>query len=277
MNFRTIVKTVDSLPPLGDTAQIVSRLYANGAQNVDISRLSKAISQDAILTANILKMINSPYYGLSKQISSISQAITLFGTQIIYGLVVKYAIEISIRANLRPYGITNEKFNHICQLQSRLMTQWYSQVDENSVKMLSTLALIMESGKLVVAQEIVKESKIKEFSNGMEHAENISHYENSVFGTSSYYVSGLLFEHWNLDQLYVDMLKGLDFEYDPSNRFGNYIDALDVVRTAINVKDVLTEESIENAADIVAEMGINVDNFIDIASSLKATYGGYNF
>ena len=272
MNFNSIVKHIESLPALSDTTQIVRRLYQDGGENVDVNKLIIAIENDALLTANILKMINAPFYGLSKQISSVSQAVTLFGTQLIYGLVVRYSIESLVIANLRPYCITNSKFNDICQMQSALVYQWYAQIDVKNAQYLAPLALIMESGKLVVSQEIVKKSNIKEFNKGIKEAEEIKEYEDSVFGTSSYYVSGLLFEHWNLDANYVNLLKGLDYEYDGASKIAYFVDILDIVKTAVNVKNIFTQKSISDAAEIVADIGLNVDDFMEVCEHIHQNY-----
>ncbi len=271
MNFRKIVKNVESLPPLSDTTLIVRELYLQDSEDIDISKLIRTIETDALLTANILKMINSPLYGFSKQISSVSQAVTLFGTHLIYGLVVRFSIENSIVANLRPYGISNGAFNKICHMQSALMNQWYSKIDLKHAQILSPLALIMESGKLVISQEVVQNGTIKEFLNGIRASSSISEYENELFGTSSYYVSGLLFEHWNFSPLYVDMLKGLDFEHDASSKLGYYIDTLDVVRTAVNVKETFTQDSISLAVEIVEDLKLDVDHFLNVVGKIKET------
>ncbi len=67
MNFDSIIAQVNSLPPLSDAAVFVQRLYAEGAENVDIIKLVKIIESDALLAVNILKMINAPFYGFSKK------------------------------------------------------------------------------------------------------------------------------------------------------------------------------------------------------------------
>ena len=272
MDFKSIVNRIESLPPLSNTALLVQELYKNGAQNVNIIKLVRAIESDALLAANILKMINSPLYGFSKKIASVSQAVTLFGTQIIFGLVVRYSIESAVVANLRAYGVSNRVFNDVCHMQSSLMSQWYSKVDLRHSQFLTPLALIMESGKLVIAKEVTSSGTIKAFSQGLKKYDNISHFENSFFGTSSYYVSGLLFEHWNLEPLYVDMLKGLDFEHEASSKMGIYVDTLDIVRTAVNVKNILTDESIAEASDIVADIGLDSEYFESVAYRIRATY-----
>lgn len=274
MNFQAIVSDINELPPLSDVARIVNRLYNEGSANVNILHLVKAIESDAALSANILHMINAPYYGFSKKIASISQAVTLFGTDLIYGLVQNYAISINVKANMRPYGVTNKKFNEICHIQSALMTQWYSRVDLRHAQFLASLALIMETGKLVVAREIVKSGTIKEFTQGIQESEDTTLYEHELFGSSSYYISGLLFEHWNMEPLYVEILKGLDYESKKSTtqQMDAYIASLDVVRTAVNVKGVLTDESLQRSAELVEDMNFYVDDFLMIANRIKKRY-----
>ena len=273
MKFEDIVHSIESLPALSDTAMVIQQLYAEGDDSIDIIKLVKAIELDALLAANILKMINSPLYGFSKKIASVSQAVTLFGTHIIYGLVVSFSINSVVKANLRAYGVTNRIFNDVCLMQSALMTQWYSKIDLRHAQFLAPLALIMESGKLVVAKEIPTYLNIKEFSEGLKKADHIASYENSIFGTSSYYVSGLLFDYWNLEPLYVDMLKGLDFEQEStSDKMDYYIETLDVIRTAVNVKTIFTDESISEASEMVRDMGLDVDHFEHVAFRIRDNY-----
>jgi len=272
MNFKSIVDKLESLPPLSDTSTFVQEIYAEGAENVDIIKLVRIIESDALLVANILKMINAPIYGFSRKIASVSQAVTLFGTEIIYGLVMNYAIMETLKANTSVYGVSSDKFNDICHLQSALMMQWYSKVDLRHAQFLAPLALIMETGKLILAKEIGESDYIQEFKNGLRECSSIEEYEHSLVDTTSYYLSGLLFEHWNLEPLYVDMLKGLDFEHEKGFKMDYYIDTLDVVRTAINVKEILTDQSIEKACLIVEDMDLDSEYFRHIAKRIKESY-----
>ena len=272
MDFLGIVKEIEELPPLSNVASIVHNLYENGSENVNILKLVRAIESDSILSANILHMINAPYYGFSKKIASVSQAVTLFGTDLIYGLVVNYAIHAIIKANVRAYGITNEKFNAVCHMQSALISQWYSKIDLRHAQFLAPLALIMETGKLVVSREVTKKGSIKEFAQGIKESEDTTIFEHELFGSSSYYISGLLFEHWNMEPLYVDILKGLDYEHPSNLQMDAYITSLDIVRVAVNVKEVFTKHSIENACELIEETGFMVDDFLNVAKRIKEKY-----
>ena len=273
MNYEALVKTIESLPPLSDSAILVKRLYVEGAENVDIIKLVRIIESDALLAANILKMINAPFYGFSTKIASVSQAVSLFGTNTVYGLVINYSMSQKIKAQTQAYNISPTQFNEMCHLQSHLMMQWYSKIDLRHAQFLAPLALIMESGKLILAKEIVDSSYTVEFKQGLKDCEEIEKYEYEVVGTTSYYLSGLLFEHWNLEPLYVKMLKNLDIEDEViTGKMEYYIDTLDVIRTAVNVKNFLTKESIEKASNIVKSMDLDHVHFENVANRIKATY-----
>jgi HD-like signal output (HDOD) protein len=276
VDLKSIIGSVHELPPLSDINHLIHRLYSHGAENVDILELVKVIESDAILTANILRMINAPYYGFSKKISSVSQAVTLFGTELIYSFVLQFSITTTVRANMGPYGVSNKQFNDIAHMQSALMSQWYSKIDLHHALLLTSLALIMESGKLVVAREVVKNGHMQEFLEGLKKVDDVSLYEYNIFGSSSYFISGLLFEHWNLDPLYVDILKSLDFEHKSTPQIDAYVASLDVVRTAVNVKNIFTKESLAEATAMVEDMGFMADDFLKVAKRIKEKYEKLN-
>jgi len=272
MSFEDLVSSVETLPPLSDSTLLIQKLYAAGADEVDIIKLVRIIESDALLAANILKLINSPLYGFSKQIASVSQAVTLFGTEKIFGLVLNYAIGEKIQASLMSYGISNAKFNDICQLQSLLVSQWYARVDLRQSQFLATLALIMESGKLILSHEISESNYMVEFVRGLRESSDLAEYEYSLFDTTSYFISSLLFEHWNLEPLYIEILKGLDFEYSGVYQMEVQTEVIHVIRTAINVREVLTDESIEKAALAVEDLNLDAEHFKNVAHRIKKSF-----
>jgi len=273
MDFQSLVDTIESLPPLSNAAILIQKLYENGASEVNITKLVKLIESDAVLTANILKMINSPLYGFTKQIASVSQAVTLFGTEMIQGLVLHYAINERMKANTEMFGVSPAIFNDVCQLQSSLVMQWYSKIDIRQAQFLTPLALIMESGKLVMAKDVMKNNFAQKFKEGYLSSKNTVEFEDSVYKTSSYFVSGILFEHWNLEPLYVEILKAIDYEPEyATDKIESYTDTLAVIKIAVNPKEILTKESVLRAARLVKDLGFDEESFINIALRIKKTY-----
>ncbi len=50
-------------------------------EHPDFSRIAKLVSQDASMAARVINVINSPFFGLSQKVSSITQALTLMGLE----------------------------------------------------------------------------------------------------------------------------------------------------------------------------------------------------
>ncbi len=277
MTYEDLVKNIDDMPPLSKVAMVIQGLYAHGARNVDVRKLIRMVEADVMLTANILKTINSPYYGFKSRISSISQAVTLLGTQQIYSLVIHYAISQHLTADTTIYGFNNAQFNEMCILQSSLMMQWYAKIDLHDTHILTSLALIMESGKIIISKELLGSDYREEYRKGFLACENIPKFEQEFLSTTSYYLSALLFEHWNLTPIYSIVLKNLDkeeSEYDEEVDaiMAQYIKAIDVIRTAVNLKEVLTDESIKKAATKVSQMGLSGEDFEVVANRIRKKY-----
>jgi HD-like signal output (HDOD) protein len=273
MTFEDIVARIESLPPVSDIVIKIQQLYMQGAENVDVIKLIRLIESDVSLTANVLKFVNDPKFGFSNKISSIAQAVTLLGTQIVYGLVVEYAIHEKLKADVSPYGITTIQFNDMCHLQSALVLQWFSKVDIRDAQFLTPLALIMEVGKLIVSQEVTQSAYATRFRRGLANVKDITQYEYDIFETTSYDISAILFKKWRLNPVFIEVLHALDFEVvDLSKKVLFYRDILDVVRTAVNVRSILTKDSINEAVTLVEDMGLSSATFLHVAKRLQYTY-----
>jgi HD-like signal output (HDOD) protein len=273
------------MPPLSNIARVMQSLYSGDADKIDMKRLIKMIESDVMLTANILKMINSPYYGFRGKISSVSQAVTLFGVQKIYAFVIHFAMNNHLKVDTAIYGFNNAQFNEMCILQSSLMMQWYALVNLRDSHILTSLALIMESGKLIVSKELYASEYLEVYRKGFLQCTNIPQFEEEFLGTTSYYLSALLFKHWNLEPVYSEILKELDgknykiyingktkLDEAYEAKIKQYAKAIDVIRTAVNLKEVLTEESIKKASALVDAMGLDGHRFKTVAERIRKKY-----
>jgi HD-like signal output (HDOD) protein len=272
MNFEHIINNIDSLPPLSNAANIVQSLYAAGLDNINVKSLVKTIESDVMLKANILRVINSPYYGLRTHITSMQSAVTLFGAKRIQMLVINYAMQEQLKADPSIYGFTSLQFNDFCQLQSSLMFQWYSKINAKEAQYLAALVLIMEVGKLILAKEVIESDYAGEFRKGFNECEDIQEYEMELLGCTSYTLSALLFEHWNLDDNYANLLKNIDNDDLDDVHILNVLKKIKIIRTAINVKDILSDTAISKAAKRVRDLGYDAQEFVSVAQSIRDQY-----
>lgn len=271
-SFKSLVSQIDTLPPLSDSAQKILAMYAQDDDDIDLRKLARIIEQDTALTANILAMINDPKLGFSNKIRSVSQAITLFGTKIVKGFVLSFAMKEHLSPSMSAYGLSNTHFNDMCQLQSALLFQWYMGVDIKRAQILVPLALIMEMGKVVFAQEMAQSDYGRLFTEEILFSKSMKETEYKYSDTTSYYIGGLLFEHWNFSHKYIDLMKSLDFDdlgldVDPID-----LSVLEVIRLAVNVRGFLTKTNLEKACELLRELEMDEAGFMKAALRIKNAY-----
>ena len=81
-----ILDEIESIPPLPQVAVQVMHLSRDPECTAD--RLTDVISMDQALTANLLKLCNSAFYGIPRTISSVKQAIMFLGFHTVRNLVL---------------------------------------------------------------------------------------------------------------------------------------------------------------------------------------------
>ena len=176
-----------------------------------------------------------------------------------------------LHPSMAAYGVSNEKFNDMCQLQAALLFQWYMKVDMKKAQILVPLALIMETGKVIFAQEMDESDYAHLFTEELYYAKNIQEVEDKYSDTSSYFIGGLLFEHWNFSFRYIKLMKSLDYDVglDVEQK---ELDILEVIRLAVNIKGFLSKENLENACALLRELEMDEVDFMRAALRIKNAY-----
>lgn len=86
MDPKTLVKDLDHLVSMPDICIRVNQLMGSG--NYSASQVADIISQDVDISARLLKVVNSSFYGLPAKIETLSRAITIVGADELRNLVM---------------------------------------------------------------------------------------------------------------------------------------------------------------------------------------------
>jgi HD-like signal output (HDOD) protein len=87
---KQLLGSIDHLPSMPEAFRELQQ--ALGDPEVSSQRLSEIIQQDPGMTAKLLKIVNSAFFGLRRTISSTHEAVTYLGQETIKGLVLANAI-----------------------------------------------------------------------------------------------------------------------------------------------------------------------------------------
>ena len=250
-----IAERIKSLPPLPQSYHKINGICRDPDSSV--YDLAHVIEADPMLVANLLKVANSPLYGFQREIKSVVQAVSLFGMTTTRSLVTDLSIKQLLNVDMAPYGITPEEFAHISGLQSALMMSWYKEVDATKLNELFLAALLQETGKILIADEIVKNDETFQFQSQIANSTDISAVEQSFVGITSGEITSRIFEHWRFDEFMVQAIKySYDIELAPIE-VRPYALALKVVKIAIPMNAPLSERSITLALNLVTKENVN--------------------
>ena len=246
----------------------INRVYAD--EESSINDLAKVIEHDPMIIANLLKAANSPLYGFGREIRNAAQAVSLFGMSMTRSIALGNSVRKLLNVDMQPYGITSDKFAEISSMQATLMLNWYKKVDKNKAEKLYLAAFLQETGKILIASDIIQEDEAMSFSSEVEMSNNLAQVERSYVEVSSAEVTAKVFEHWGFDDEFIEMIKYSDNPNAAPQEIKEYATALHIVKTMIPINKPLSEQAINFGLKKANDAGYNheiledsVDDMLD--------------
>ena len=265
-----IMDKIKSLPPLPKTITEIQRIYAD--ENSSVSDLVKVIEEDPMMIANLLKASNSPLYSFKKEITTISQAVALFGMNMTRSIVLGNSVRKLLNVDMEPYAATSEKFAEISSKQAALLMLWYKKVDRQKVDKLFLASLLQETGKIVIASHIIQSDETTTFKSEIEMTHNIPVVEKTYVDETTATVTAMIFEHWGFETDFVEMIRYSDNPSSAPEEIKEYATALNIVKTIIPINDPFSEISITLGLKKASDAGYNhevledcINEMLDIA------------
>ena len=88
-NLTRLVAGIGSLPSLPASYAAINNELAG--EDPSLQRVAEIISKDIAMSAKVLQLVNSAFFGLARRVDTIEQAVTLLGTEVIKSLVLSNA------------------------------------------------------------------------------------------------------------------------------------------------------------------------------------------
>lgn len=195
MQWERIVERIDSLPPM---PVVMSRLaVVLSDPDVDTMDIVEIIQYEPGLTAGILKMANSAYFGSVQSIASLRQAVARLGLDQIFRLVVISSTQSTMKRPVAGYDLPpGELWRH--SVAAAIATQFLArEIGVEHEEIAFTAALLHDVGKLVIGDFMDVDFKAIEreaFGRGVSFEEA----EREVLGADHAQIGAAVLEKWNL-------------------------------------------------------------------------------
>lgn len=143
-DFQTVVRSVRDLPPMPAVANKVLELL--GDPDVNYSKLGEAISSDPAVSARLMKVANSAFYSMKRQIKTLDHAIAVVGEKTLRSLVLAASLE----GISKSYGLLEKLLWEDamgCAIGSRIIARKFSTADPEEAFL---AGLFRHLGKIVM-------------------------------------------------------------------------------------------------------------------------------
>ncbi|WP_461834663.1 HDOD domain-containing protein [Desulfothermus sp.] len=242
------VKDLPTLPPVLDE---ITKMIED--EHCTPKQIAEVIAKDQVLSAKVLKMVNSPVYGFPRRINTIQHAIVLLGFNVIRGIIISTSVfDVMTQAMV---GLWEHSLG--CATISKIIAEELGLKDPEEF---AVAGLLHDIGKVVIAIQLPEE---KEEIQKLVAQEDITYFEaeKKVLGFGHDRVNSWLAEHWNLP---LPTKIALTYHHNPSSA-EFYQEFAKIVHVADFITKVL---EIGNSGDELLNT-LSKKDFVDIGLSFK--------
>ncbi|MBU1702262.1 MAG: HDOD domain-containing protein [Candidatus Eisenbacteria bacterium] len=199
-----ILNSVSKLPPVPFILTKLMDLMKDPL--IESSRLVKIIAMDDGITANILKVSNSPFYGGRSPISNVSDAVTRLGNANIFRIALAASSSRFLGGrqdgyNMRPGFLWKHGLG--TGLAAQILAPRMELLDPATA---FTSGLLHDMGKLVLS-EFMTENYREIRKAVLEEDVTFSEAEHSIIGIDHAELGGLLAERWDFPESLTSVIR----------------------------------------------------------------------
>ncbi|MFH0039920.1 cheVAW transcriptional regulator CheP [Campylobacter jejuni] len=201
-----LLKSVEVLPPLPDTVSKLRKYVSEANSNIETMKVAEIISSDPLMTAKLLQLANSPYYGFTREITTINQVITLLGVGNIINIVMADSIRDNFKIDVSPYGLNTQNFLKTCNEEATFIVNWLNDEDKKLSHLLVPCAMLLRLGIVIFSNFLIQNHKDKDFLAFLNKNENLALAENEFLGVDHISFLGFLLHRWNFDDVLIESI-----------------------------------------------------------------------
>ena len=229
-----IVRRIRDLPTLPRTVLQITELINNPRSSA--SDLASVIADDQVLTARLLKLVNSAFYGFPQQISTVTRAVVLIGFDAIRNLLLTTSVFDLFAGKKAGSQAKLEKFwdhSMACAVGAKVIA---SHLRYEKVEELFVAGLLHDIGKIIEMIYLPDEFAKVEALVAKENILMVQAEARRLAYTHAD-IGRLLAERWNLPS---NLVNAISYHHNPvqadeNSREASIVHLADIFARALNV------------------------------------------
>ncbi|MFZ1684185.1 MAG: HDOD domain-containing protein [Candidatus Zixiibacteriota bacterium] len=225
--LRRRIEAIENLPTL---PEVYTKLCTELSKpNPNMHDVAAIISHDVAISAKLLHMINSAYFGLKTRVESVLQAVNLLGVETVKGIVLTASVYKGEGNAKIPGYSPKEIYDRAVGVGAKSRFIAYSfGLPRNEVDYALTSGLLHDIGKLVLLTNFTEEFK-RVLARSERDSIPMHEAQEMELGADDAAIGAFLLETWKLPEKIIDAVA---VHYCPSKWGKNQLDSCAAVHIA---------------------------------------------
>lgn len=211
---------IEKMPSLPTTVTKILEVCNN--PQTSPADLNRIISVDPVLMGKVMKLINSAYYGLSQEVTSLVRAIIMLGLNTVKNLALSTAVLATVGRDNNFQSLNMEGFwrHSLCTGVTGRLIAKKRKVDPKNLEEYFIAGLLHDIGKIPLNNRLA-EDYIRAMSESDLHHTPLQLSEQEVLGIDHTNVGHMILQTWKLDEAIRDSVL---FHHRPLDYTGTHTD-----------------------------------------------------
>lgn len=212
---KRLEQSLKELPPL--PTAVAKVLDETNKTEPDLHRIDEIISGDQALASKVLRIVNSAYYGLSRQVTSVGQAVMILGIQQVRTITLSVG-SIAAFSNKNPVDPEGARrfWEHSFATAAACQTIGHKLgVDRKSIETLSTIGILHDIGRMFIFcnfKSVYDKMVQKALKEGVTYEE----VEALFLGDTHAGIGAMIAEKWGLPEQIVTSIRCHEGPFEPN-------------------------------------------------------------
>lgn len=220
-NIASLLKSFPSMP-----GAAIKLLALIDDPDVSVSQIEAILRHDAGLTANILKLANSAYFGIPTKVGSVRQAVLILGLKRLIQMVIAACVNAIMDKQVPGYDLPPGELWRHSIAASVAAEGLVKELDITDNEEIFTAALLHDVGKLVLGNFVKKD--LKKIESVLNQDISFEAAEDMVLGTNHADIGAQILTQWCLP---FDIVNAVRWHHSPESADKNTT-TLDIVHVA---------------------------------------------
>ena len=263
--FKRLTTVIESMPVFPESVHQVIAMTSD--INCPPKDLVRVIESDPVMTMKLLKLVNSAFFGLSRNIASIKHALVYLGLNTVKNLAISVAAVNSLpRQSIKELPVQDFLTHSIATalIAQRLAKHFLNLKDSSDY---FVAGLVHDFGKAVMVQY-----EPKEYAAALREAKkkgcSLAEVEMEKFGFSNTEVGAMLAENWHLPDHLVESIRTHAICDENASDLTIVVAAANVVAKRMKLGDGGNPDAGELPACARRRLGSSLEDIIERMGSL---------